>query len=150
MYRSLLTQSTVKDLLAIACQQKEQDGQVMPAVLLLENRVHLRVLELPDLADDALVRRAQFHALGKQFPRSCEAVFVAESWLAPADSPGAPIDHPNRQEAIMISGRNRDNTRGMFVTQVFTTQDDRIIWQEPHIAIKPGIVEGIVDCIFAP
>ena len=149
MHPSVLTHSMVNNLLAQACQNKENEPQVMPMLFLANGTKDLKILPLPDLADDAFERRAQFYALGRQFPDTIEAVFICESWLAAADSTVAPSEHPNRQEAIMITGRNRDNTKGVFATQVFTTQDNRIIWQAPDITIKPGIAEGLVDLIFA-
>jgi hypothetical protein len=149
MKRSVLARSMVNNLLAEARQQKEYLQQVMPVILLVDNG-QLRVLKLPDLAADATARYAQFHAIGTQFSGCTEAVFVGESWIAAAGSTVAPSEHPGRQEAVIITGRNRDNTRGVFATQVFTTENDRIIWQKPNITIKPGIAEGIVDLIFAP
>ena len=148
MHSSLLTHAMVNDLLAQACQNKENDQQVEPMVFLVSGTNDLKVLPL-NLAADGFERRAQFYALGRQFPSTREAVFVCESWIA-APSRVAPSEHPGRQEAVIITGRNRDNTKGVFAKQVFTTQDNRIIWQAPNITIKPDIAEGLVDLIFAP
>lgn len=76
-------------------------------------------------------------------------MFICESWIS-APSRVAPSEHPGRQEAIIITGRNRDNTKGVFAKQVFTVEDNRIIWQAPDTIIKPGSAEGLLDLIFAP
>ena len=149
MHPSLLTQSRVNDLLAQACQNKEHDQQLMPIVFLANGTTDLKILPLPDLAADALERRAQFYALGRKFADTTEAVFICESWIAPHQGV-APSEHPGREEAIVLVGRNRDNTNSVFAKQVFTTDGKRISWQAPDITIKPGIAEGIVDLIFAP
>lgn len=149
MHRSLLTQTHIDKLLARVCQNKEDDRQLMPVVFLANGTKDLRILPLPDLAADAGARRAQFYALGKQFPDTSEAVFICESWIAPPHGV-APSEHPGRQEALMLSGRNRDNTKGVFAKQVFTTDGERINWQAPAITLKRGSAEGIVDLIFAP
>jgi hypothetical protein len=149
MHPSLLTQSRVNDLLAQACQNKENDQQVEPMLFLASGTNDLRILPLLDLAADALAKRAQMYAIGRQFPDTTEAVFICESWIAPP-SRVAPSEHPGRQEAIILVGRNRDNTKGVFAKQVFTTKNNRINWQEPDITTKPGSAEGLVDLIFAP
>lgn len=149
MQRSLFTQLRVNGLLAQACQNKERDQRVMPMLFLANGTKNLRILPLPDLAADADARRAQMYAIGRQFPDTTEAVFICESWIS-APSRVAPSEHPGRQEAVIITGRNRDNTKSVFAKQVFITEDTRIIWQEPDITIKPGSAEGLVDLIFAP
>jgi hypothetical protein len=53
MHPSLLTLSMVNDLLAQACQNKENNQQVMPIVFLANGTKDLRILPLRDLADDA-------------------------------------------------------------------------------------------------
>lgn len=78
-----------------------------------------------------------------------EAVFICESWIAPPHGV-APSEHPGREEAIILVGRNRDNTKGVFAKQVFTTHDNHISWQAPDITLKPGSAQGVVDLIFAP
>jgi hypothetical protein len=110
---------------------------------------NLNVVPLPDFSDDALEKRALFYVLGRQFPDITEAVFIFESWIAPP-SRVAPSEHPGREEAIILVGRNRDNTKGVFAKQVFTTEGKHIIWQEPDFITKPGSAEGLIDLIFAP
>ena len=148
MNHSLLTRPMIVDVLATACQQKEQLQQVLPGVLTLDTHGQKTFIALPDLAD-ALTKRVQMYGIGRKFPDITEAVFIAESWIAPSLGV-APSEHPGREEAIVLVGRNRDNTNGVFAKQVFTTDGKRISWQAPDITIKPGIAEGIVDLIFAP
>jgi hypothetical protein len=149
MHRSLLTPPLVNVLLAQARKNKETDGQVMPVVLLANRTRHLTTVELPDLAADADARRAQFYAIGRQFLDTIEAVFVCESWIAPPSSV-APCEHPGREEAIIPVGHNRDRTKGMFARQVFSKKNNRIMWQQPNIIVRPGCAQGLLDLVFAP
>lgn len=149
MHPSLLTQSRVNDLLAQACQNKENDQQLMPVVFLANGTKDLRILPLPDLAADADARRAQFYAIGKKYSDTSEAVFICESWVAPPQGV-APSEHPGREEALMLSGRNQINTKRLFILQRFEHTDTGISWQSPQVFSNPEFSLGPLDLIFAP
>lgn len=155
MHRSLLTQSHVNALLAQACQNKENDQQLMPVVFLANGTKDLRILPLPDLAADADDRRAQFYAIGKKYPDTTEAVFICETWfvnaLKTADAfKVMPSEHPGRQEAVVLSGRNRSSTNSLCILQGFDHADTGISWQPPQVFTNPEFPLGPIDLIFAP
>jgi len=155
MQRSLLTRSMVEDLLRTARRLKEEQQQLMPLLLYTNSTGKGNLLPLPDLAADAEGRRAQFFALGKRLPDVTEAVYICEAWFLVPDRTAdafkvAPREHPCRQEAIIISGRNRTNSKSVFAIQPFSQKGKRISWQSPQISTEPGCTEGLIDPLFAP
>lgn len=155
MQRSLLNQSEVNLLLAGARQYKEANQQVMPVVLLADNRQRVRIVPLPDLAGDADARREQLRALGKQYPETAEALFIGESWFVAVKETAdalkvAPSQHPSRQEAVFLWGRNRANSKRVSVLQPFTHTQEGIRWRKPQVFSKTGALPNAVDLIFAP
>ena len=155
MHPSLLTHSMVNDLLARACQNKEKDQQVEPMLFLVNDSKDLRILPLLDLAADADARRAQFYALGRQFPDTREAVFICETWFVTADRTVdafkvAPSDHPSRQEAIILAGRNRSNTQSIAIVKPFFMIEQDLFWLTSIRSTTPGSTPSPIDLIFAP
>lgn len=124
-------------------------------VFLANNAKNLRVLPLPDLATDADVRRSQFSALGKQFPDTTEAVFICETWFVRADTTVdafkvMPSEHPCRQEAIILAGRNRSNTQCVGIVKPFFMIEQEFFWRPPVMSVTPGTAPCPLDHIFAP
>ena len=155
MQRSLLNQSEVNLLLAGARQYKEANQQVMPVVLLADSGQCVRIVPLPDLAGDADARREQFRAIGQQYPETDEALFIGESWfVAVKETAGAlrvaPSQHPNRQEAVFLWGRNRANNKRVYIVQPFTHTREGIRWHKLQVFKKTGPLPNAVDLIFAP
>lgn len=155
MHRSIVTRTMINDLLTTARQQKEKYQELMPVLLSTNNMGKGSMLPLPDLAADAEARRNQFLVLGKLFPDIVEAVFVCETWFVAADTTVdafkvMPSQHPSRQEAIMITGRNRSNTKCVLALQPFSKNGKDISWQSPQVFTKPGCAQGPIDLLFAP
>jgi len=155
MHPSLLSRSMVKDLLAQACQNKENDQQVVPMVFLANNARNLRVIPLPDLAANVDVKRNQFTTLGKQFPDTTEAVFICETWFVRADTTVdafkvMPSEHPCRQEAIILAGRNRSNTQCVGIVKPFFMIGQELFWLPSVLSTTPGAAPSPLDHIFAP
>jgi hypothetical protein len=86
-----------------------------------------------------------------------EAVLIVESWIVKTTSPDwdklAPSEHPAREEAIVILGRNEDKSLSMIAMQPFSRdkQGDPI-WKEPTISTSDDgsgySYKGILDNLF--
>lgn len=155
MPHSLLTQAKVNEVLARAYQLKQRDQVVPPIVLLATNTGKERILPLPEFSADALARQAQFQAIGQKYPDTAEALFVCDTWMvimgnAVGELDVPPSQHPNRQETLLVVGRNRDKTKTIVVNQIYTPAGKRFIWQTSEISTEPGSLEGLVDFIFDP
>lgn len=158
MHRSLLTHARVNDVMALTYRLKQQDLPVMPIVLLSTDTGEEPVLPLLELGADALARQAQFQAIGRQFPDTTEALFVCETWMVITDKIvgwfgelAIPLSqHSDPQEVMIVVGRNRDKTKTVAATQLYTPMANRVIWQTPDSTTEPGSPEGLVDFIFDP
>ena len=102
-------------------------------------------LEMPLCLPDAPEEKARyFFALGRQLHgrglQPCEAVAVPESWIvniqqAPAAMNFPTSQHPARQEAIVLIGRNTEGNRYSQVVQPLTRDKAKQpVWQPLMIA----------------
>ncbi len=104
----------VESVLETAQQNLAEDGSLAPALFLDVGREAYVVtpLRLPELTGE---KQAYFTALGRSLAKQGMAVkaalFLSETWFVNAQTmPGAltvpPSQHPGRQEAIMVTGRD--------------------------------------------
>lgn len=85
-----------------------------------------------------------------------EAVLIVETWIVKTTYPDwdklAPSEHPAREEAIVIVGRNEDKSCSIIAMQPFSRdKKERPIWQEPIISISGEggySYEGVLDDLF--
>lgn len=125
----------------------ERDGYIHPMLLiypfaLSDVDVTMVPLKLPD---DSQKQAQYFKSIGHRLLRTgcipTEAIFLSESWYvnnqtAPAARRMLPHEHPTRQEAIIIAGRNAYNTRSSSVVQPFTRdKNNRPVWQKLSVAV---------------
>lgn len=99
----------------------------------------------------------QFRILGQTI---LEAVMLMESWTVNAQTAPSvlrfpPSQHPSRQEAVVLLGRNATNTIVTFVMQVFTKgNNNHLVWGEMPMALynKPAEMaarpSGLLDYLF--
>lgn len=87
-----------------------------------------------------------------------EAVMLLETWFVTAKDnnylSSMPSQHPERKEAIVICGRNKDKSKISFVLQPFEKRGKKIKWLdkalESYQANKSTSMgfEGLVDYLF--
>lgn len=161
---SILTQAHMTSLLAIA-QANVEKGHHLLAMLFVQSRgVRGQAVGLPlaDLPADAAQRALYFAALGAQLKREIgdieAAIFLNEAWWTPVAA-GQPIgnvtpsQHPDRCEAILLVGRNADNSHHSLLLQPFTR--DRLqnpVWSKTRLESygQPGQLKavGLLDLLF--
>ena len=110
-------------------------------------------------------KRAYFEFLGKSIRFSGhaikEAVLLAETWIVMAAEKDSltvsPSQHPQRQEAITLTGRNARNTNSVFAIQPFTrnAQNQPIFGelelnQFDEAPDHDNFAAGLLDHLFLP
>lgn len=160
---SLLAQAFVEPVFKLARQNLERDGFLAPVLFVNSGASDPLIVPLPQLPSSQERQRA-FTALGVRLRRQGqtihEAVLLMESWTvnaqkAPAALRFPPSQHPSRQEAIVLVGRNADNTWVTYVMQVFTRQQNkRLVWGEVPLVVYNAPAEtvgrpsGLLDDLF--
>lgn len=163
--KSLLAKPIIDGMLAKAKRNRQKDGYVVSVLFAKLVNGQGLMTELGTLldTDDPQQRRTSMARLGRQlrgdYGEIKEAVMIFESWCVSGREPGAmriaPSQHPARQEAICIYGRNAGNTRRTVVLQPFTLDaENRLVWKELLIADynrlqadQPG-PPGLLDYLF--
>ena len=161
---SILAKAFVETVLTTAKGTLEKDGYVLPVLFLQfangERGIFL-LKELPDTTDE---KQAYFTALGL-FVRSArggirEAVFVSEAWYVGLEDEGADLEvapsrHPDRQEAIVLVGRDAGGTHQTFAIQPFARdrQNQPVIGQRKMEEYNAPADEGsravgLIDHLF--
>lgn len=161
---SILGKPFIDEMLASAKRDLEQGSFESQLVIKLDN-FQVVGLELTDFnyTDNQFQRRAILaaigHALRTNHHHIQEAVMLGGGWIVSGQEPGVgiilPSQHPARQEAITIMGRNSDKTRETSVIQPFTrNRHHKIEWSELCIAEYNRSVTdqnrmlGIFDALF--
>lgn len=159
---NLLRKAVLLDLLEASRKDLEEAGYLQPTLYidLSNGQGIVSPLEMPDKSNK---KYRMFHEIGKHicstFGAIQDAVMVAETWTvsgkeAPDATKYPPSQHPCRQEAIMLVGRNADKTRSAFVSQTFTRDEhNALVWSEPKVILsdsgEEGVVaEGLIDALF--
>jgi hypothetical protein len=161
---TILTKAFVTFVLDIAQHYLETDGY-LGTVLFLKPERGAPLMYTPQLATDIERRQRLFARLGASLHRSglraVEAVLLMESWFvqpkqALAGLTVRPSQHPDRQEAIVLVGRNAGNTRASRVIQPFHRgPEKRLVWEKRPVVVynqpveKAGRAEGLLDYLFA-
>jgi hypothetical protein len=162
---SALSQELIEILLKLARQQLEYEGKLLALLFFKfdDGRVVLIREELPEQHEER--RRVIWrigHHMRSRGENIQEAVMVVNSWFV-AGRDGidglstAPSQHPQRQAAIVASGRNAEDSRHSIVVQPYDVNDDNsLVWREPMIAHydhptdAKNRVSGLVDDLFIP
>lgn len=153
-------------LLAIAQRKLEQADMLAPVLLLhyASGRRDQLDLSLPDTYEQ---KKHFFTRIGEHIRETrgvfTEAVLLMESWFVNAqEASGAlhmqPSRHPSRQEAIVLVGRNTDNSRQSCVVQPFTRDaSNKPVWSgaspiaQYNQPVSTGNrAEGLLDFLFTP
>jgi hypothetical protein len=158
----LLEKATLLTLLGDGRREIEGTGSLQPLLFVeLNNGEGLTSsLKMPD---DAETKYRMFHLIGNDIREQKgtikDAVLLCETWIVMAnEAPDAtkymPSQHPCRQEAIVLIGRNADKTRSAIVIQTFTKNEHNApVWSEPQVSIsdsptKGMVAEGLLDALF--
>lgn len=163
-YNSLLAKEAADEIMRTARQNKVMDGEVSPALFLniaVNNLIIMPVL-LPGGSDS---RTTYFVEVGRNLRRNgimpSEALLLSEGWfVAVQETPAAlkfpPSQHPARQEALFLVGRDAGDTRFTHVIQPMSMADgQRPLWQplaheaynlETAVDTRPY---GLLDALFA-
>jgi hypothetical protein len=162
----ILTKQFIDRIMAVARENVEQDGVLQPVLIVFPTDDRFRFTMLPvHLPDDAENRARYFAGIWRQMQKSgykpLEVLFVTEGWFVNAQTaPNAlrlsPRAHPCRQEALILVGRNADNTGHTHVVQPFTRdQNNHPVWDEPVVAAyneppeSGSRASGLLDYLFA-
>jgi len=163
MTHSILEQSFMAALLKKARTNVEQDGQLAPMLFVEPLMGDLLILGL-DSSHPSEEKQAYFTQVGRylrtQGTLIQAAVFLAETWFVMAtEAPAAlripPSQHPSRQEAIVLIGRNADNTRTSSVILPFRRDaQNKPVWPTLELGHYNAPVEkgvrpvGLLDFLF--
>lgn len=129
---SLLTRKFMTNVLSIAKTNLERENRLV-AMLFVQGGVGsggdtVTVVPLSDLPGDAVQRHLYLLNWGSRLRRELgeitEAVYLGETWWVPTPVQDigkvAPSAHPDRQEVVLLVGRNATNTRQSVLLQPFT------------------------------
>lgn len=160
----ILTQAYMTKLLTVAKAELEKDNDLIAMLFVQSRGLRGRAAGLPlaDLPADVAQRYLYFATLGARLKRQLgaieAAVFLNGAWWASVAA-GQPLghvrpsQHPNRHEAIVLVGRNADNTHQSFLLQPFTR--DRLqhpVWGKTVLETygQPGQLKatGLLDMLF--
>ena len=163
-HKSLLTKEAADEILQTARQNKVKDGELSPALFLhiAVNNLIIMPVFLPHGSDK---RTTYFVEVGRNLRRNgiipSEALLLTEGWFVavqetPAALKFAPSQHPARQEAIFLVGRDAGDTRFTHVIQPMSSADgQRPRWHPlAHEAYNLETVAhtkpyGLLDALFA-
>jgi hypothetical protein len=164
MNNSIFEHSFVNPILETARGTLEKDGTLTPVLFVNIGVPEIRVVFL-SLPNAPVEKQAEFRQIGTQFRARREtiqeAVFVSEGWVVrPTEAPGGlqlpPSQHPCRQEAIVLVGRNAKATCHTYVIQPFTRNAaNQPVWGKLALAaynepVQQGNrAEGLLDYLFA-
>ena len=161
--KSILTHTFVKSALQTAKLFLEGNGDLAPLLFVdyASGKGDRIRMVMPDTYEQ---KRDAFTALGEHLRNTdgpiSEALLIMEGWFvsgkdAPDVTAMRPSQHPKRQEAIVLVGRNAANSRQTSVVQPFTRNgDNRPEWDKHPIAsynqpVQPGYrAEGLLDYLF--
>ncbi len=163
-HRSILTKTFIEPLLKIAQQNLAEDGylQVMLFLNLKGKGVKTYGLQMPN---NNLGRQQVLNQLRQELSANGEtiqeALILMDTWYI--DGKDAqdglhtlPSQHPERQEAIAIVGRDARNAKTSMVMQPYTRDEDgQLVWDASGTRIygqssKEVSAPGLVDWLFVP
>lgn len=154
---SIVTQEHFEGIVRIAKENLIKDGSLVPVlfVRLDSGTMEVGALDLPHSADE---RRAYLFGVGRTLREKGkvidEAVLVMEGWFVEADKAVSPLSvppsqHPQRQEAIVVIGRDAKKTRLISLIQPFGRNDQHEpIWGQVKVIDGMRAV-GLLDALFA-
>ena len=161
--RSILSREVIEDLLITAKKNLERYGSLQP-VLFVQLANGERLAVAVSLSGTGEEKRRVFTDLRTLLQRQGrivdEAVLLSEGWFVDAQKVVnatlvPPSQHPQRQEAITLVGRDAHRTRTTCVVQPFgRTENGQPTWQEAKLAMydvpvgKGSFPVGIIDCLF--
>jgi hypothetical protein len=157
---SLLTRKYAQCILEIEKGFLIKGQSCVPKVLIMLHSGETGIIPIPQLGSDSDKKRLLLNALGQKLRAERgsikEAIFIAETWMLKASAPDsnkfAPSEHPAREEAIVIVGRNEDKSCSIIAIQPFSrNKKEKLIWQEPIISLSGEggySYEGILDNFF--
>lgn len=164
MTQSILEQAFIDSILSTARMNVERDEHLDPVLFLHLGGQKVEILPLV-YPQSSQAKQAYFAQLGAHLYTAGklieEAVFLAETWIvlatkAPAAFAVQPSQHPSRQEAIVVVGRDAFNARQTFVVQPFTrAAKHKPVWESLAMAsynapVTKGIrAVGLLDYLFA-
>ncbi len=163
---SILDRPFVENILTTARHNLEMDGALVPMAFARLGDHLVVPVGLPDLPNDGDPKRMLLIGLGAklraQGQEINEAIMLVETWFVdglkhPNAAKTRPSQHPARQEAIVVVGRNAANTRHTTVIQPFMRDDDnQPVWLPIPVAdynmsgANSMQAVGLLDFLFDP
>ena len=153
-------EATLLDLLKGARKNLEGKGFLQP-MLFIELSTGKSLFCPLKMPNASVAKYRLFQNLGNEARKKGPiktAVLLSETWIVMAnEAPDAtkymPSQHPCRQEAIVLVGRNADKTRSAIVIQTFTRDEHNApVWSEPQVMLSDSpqgfAAEGLLDALF--
>lgn len=160
---SILEKVVLEPILLTARQNFVRDGFLIPILLLQLETLPPKLVPL-NLPSTSEQKQRYFTQIGAQLDRAGQvlqaAVMLFESWYvnaqaAPAATRFLPSQHPCRQEAIILMGRNAEHSRVTLLIQPFVrNRDNQPVWGSPPFADynesvkKASKSSGLLDYLF--
>lgn len=158
---AILGKAALLGLLKEARKNLEENGTLQP-MLFIELGIGEGIICPLEMPDDSAVKYRMFEAIGNDIRERKgtikDAVLLSETWIVMAkEAPDAtkymPSQHPCRQEAIVLVGRNADKTRSAIAIQTFTRDEHNApVWSEPQVMLSDSpqglAAEGVLDALF--
>ena len=155
--KSILTKGELESILSEVRHHVSNCNLI--SVLFMNTKSGERVVcQLSDLPSTPEEKRQYFMSIGASFRQNGtvvqEVIFACESWYVKVVN-SSPIDvlpseHPERQEAVVLVGRNADNTHSAYLIQPFTRNEDGgPVWQPVMFNIDKQVATGLLDWFFA-
>lgn len=155
----LLCRKVIDSLLKTARENLLKDGYAAATLFFadMNGDKYVSPLKMPDTT---AAKEAYFTSLGRQIKGKgiavAEAAFLCESWYVagPDNLAVMPSKHPNRREAIIISGRSAGNTRQIMAIQPFIRDMQNkpiwepVVWMESDGTKDSFKQEGLLDYLF--
>ncbi len=161
--QSILDSEFLVRLFVVAKCNLEKDGRLYPVLFVVsrDGRLGTMLLHFPK---DSSEKRAYMSKLGEHLRKEAgeimEAVMLVEGWFVDArTAPSAlkypPSQHPAREEALTLFGRNARGTRSSSVVQLFSRgEGNRPVWgrivneayNEP--TSSDHWADSLLDCLF--
>lgn len=159
---SILTQDEITGILDAARAGKDAGNQLSPVLLLFTAQGERSVLYLENLPEDSDERPAYFRFIGVLLRTHnmnvAEAVIASEALSATGTDSIKPGQRPQEISAVVVVGRNAENTRMSCVIQPFKyNKQNELVWEKMLFARYnepvsdqvgvPGVLDDLFDAL---
>lgn len=155
--KSILTKGELESILS-EVRHQVSDNNMIPVLFVHTESGEKLACPLSKLPGTPEEKSQYFLSIGASLRQNGtivqEAISACESWYVKVDKSSPmdvlPSEHPERQEAVVLVGRNADNTRSAYLIQPFTRNEvGGPVWQPVMFNIDKQVATGLLDWFFA-